>query len=117
MKSCSRSEQRLGVEPARSLRTSEAEVVGKTLEEKLADDTHWSCRLMAKRSGLMKRTLRADVDQGGGLMDYGRYRIEYFKLSTGPTGIVEKLRDVAGSLRRTTSGVEPLIFAFDERRA
>ena len=42
----------------------EAEIVRKTLEEKHADATHWSCRLMAKEVGVHPTTIC------GSLMDY-----------------------------------------------
>ena len=44
----------------------EAEIVRKTLEEKPADATHWSCRLMAKEVGVLRPPSRGS----GGLMDY-----------------------------------------------
>ena len=69
----------------------EAEIVRKTLEEKPADATHWSCRLMAKEVGVHPTTI-SRIWRAHGLQPH---RIEYFKLSTDPH-FVEKLRDVVG---------------------
>ena len=69
----------------------EAEIVRKTLEEKPADATHWSCRLMAKEVGVHPTTIPR-IWRAHGLQPH---RIEYFKLSTDPH-FVEKLRDVVG---------------------
>ena len=86
----------------------EAEIVRKTLEEKPADATHWSCRLMAKEVGVHPTTI-SRIWRAHGLQPH---RIEYFKLSTDPH-FVEKLRDVVGLY------VDPperaVVFAFDER--
>ena len=69
----------------------EAEIVRKTLEEKPADATYWSCRLMAKEVGVHPTTI-SRIWRAHGLQPH---RIEYFKLSTDPH-FVEKLRDVVG---------------------
>ena len=86
----------------------EAEIVRKTLEEKHADATHWSCRLMAKEVGVHPTTI-SRIWRAHGLQPH---RIEYFKLSTDPH-FVEKLRDVVGLY------VDPperaVVFAFDEK--
>ena len=86
----------------------EAEIVRKTLEEKPADATHWSCRLMAKEVGVHPTTI-SRIWRAHGLQPH---RIEYFKLSTDPH-FVEKLRDVVGLY------VDPperaVVFAFDEK--
>ena len=58
----------------------EAEIVRKTLEEKPADATHWSCRLMAKEVGVHPTTI-SRIWRAHGLQPH---RIEYFKLSTDP---------------------------------
>ena len=86
----------------------EAEIVRKTLEDKPADATHWSCRLMAKEVGVHPTTI-SRIWQAHGLQPH---RIDYFKLSTDPQ-FVEKLRDVVGLY------VDPperaVVFAFDEK--
>ena len=86
----------------------EAEIVRKPLEEKPADATHWSCRLMAKEVGVHPTTI-SRIWRAHGLQPH---RIEYFKLSTDPH-FVEKLRDVVGLY------VDPperaVVFAFDEK--
>ena len=86
----------------------EAEIVRKTLEEKPADATHWSCRLMAKEVGVHPTTI-SRIWRAHGLQPH---RIEYFKLSTDPH-FVEKLREVVGLY------VDPperaVVFAFDEK--
>ena len=70
----------------------EAEIVRKTLEEKHADATHWSCRLMAKEVGVHPTTI-SRIWRAHGLQPH---RIEYFKLSTDPH-FVEKLRWTASA--------------------
>ena len=76
----------------------EAEIVRKTLEEKPADATHWSCRLMAKEVGVHPTTI-SRIWRAHGLQPH---RIEYFKLSTDPH-FVEKLRDVVGLYSELTT--------------
>ena len=94
--------------PRKITRDDEAEIVRKTLEEKPADATHWSCRLMAKEVGVHPTTI-SRIWRAHGLQPH---RIEYFKLSTDPH-FVEKLRDVVGLY------VDPperaVVFAFDEK--
>ena len=53
----------------------EAEIVRKTLEEKPADATHWSCRLMAKEVGVHPTTI-SRIWRAHGLQPH---RIEYFR--------------------------------------
>ena len=57
----------------------EAEIVRKTLEDKPADATHWSCRLMAKEVGVHPSTI-SRIWQAYGLQPH---RIDYFKLFHG----------------------------------
>ena len=107
LKSCSRDRPRSG-RPRKITPDDEAEIVRKTLEEKPADATHWSCRLMAKEVGVHPTTI-SRIWRAHGLQPH---RIEYFKLSTDPH-FVEKLRDVVGLY------VDPperaVVFAFDEK--
>ena len=97
--------------PSRITPDDEAEIVRKTLEEKPADATHWSCRLMAKEVGVHPTTI-SRIWRAHGLQPH---RIKYFKLSTesGEVHFVEKLRDVVGLY------VDPperaVVFAFDEK--
>ena len=107
LKSCSRTDH-ARVDPRKITPDDEAEIVRKTLEEKPADATHWSCRLMAKEVGVHPTTI-SRIWRAHGLQPH---RIEYFKLSTDPH-FVEKLRDVVGLY------VDPperaVVFAFDEK--
>ena len=107
LKSCSRTDH-ARVDPAKITPDDEAEIVRKTREEKPADATHWSCRLMAKEVGVHPTTI-SRIWRAHGLQPH---RIEYFKLSTDPH-FVEKLRDVVGLY------VDPperaVVFAFDEK--
>ena len=81
----------------------EAEIVRKTLEEKPADATHWSCRLMAKEVGVHPTTI-SRIWRAHGLQPH---RIEYFKLSTDPH-FVEKLRRGSTNTLGSTSTSFPL---------
>ncbi len=54
----------------------EAEIVRKTLEEKPANATHWSCRLMAREVGVHPTTV-SRIWRAHGLQPH---RVEYFKL-------------------------------------
>jgi len=94
--------------PPRIDAADEAEIVRKTLEEKPANATHWSCRLMAREVGVHPTTI-SRIWRAHGLQPH---RVEYFKLSTDPQ-FVEKLRDVVGLY------VDPperaVVLAFDEK--
>ncbi len=94
--------------PRRITAEDEADIVRKTLEDKPAEATHWSCRLMAKEVGVHPTTI-SRIWRAHGLQPH---RIDYFKLSTDPQ-FVEKLRDVVGLY------VDPperaVVFAFDEK--
>lgn len=68
-----------------------AELVNKTLQSKPEGETHWSCRGMAKATGLSKSTVQR-VWSAFGLQPH---RQESFKLSTDPF-FIEKLRDIVG---------------------
>jgi transposase len=86
----------------------EAEVVRKTLEDKVPMGTHWSTRLMAKETGL-HATQISRIWRAHGLKPH---RIETFKLSTDPR-FVEKLRDVVGLY--VAPPERALVFSFDEK--
>ena len=94
--------------PRRITAEDEADIVRKTLDDKPAEATHWSCRLMAKEVGVHPTTI-SRIWRAHGLQPH---RIDYFKLSTDPQ-FVEKLRDVVGLY------VDPperaVVFAFDEK--
>jgi putative transposase len=68
-----------------------AELVNKTLQSKPEGETQWSCRGMAKTTGLSKSTVQR-VWSAFGLQPH---RQESFKLSTDPF-FIEKLRDIVG---------------------
>ena len=94
--------------PRRITAENEADIVRKTLEDKPAEATHWSCRLMATEVGVHPTTI-SRIWRAHGLQPH---RIDYFKLSTDPQ-FVERLRDVVGLY------VDPperaVVFAFDEK--
>lgn len=94
--------------PRRITAEDEAEIIRKTLKDKPEDATHWSCRLMAKETGVHPTTI-SRIWRAHGLQPH---RVETFKLSTDPE-FVEKLRDVVGLY------VEPperaVVFAVDEK--
>ena len=77
----------------------EAEIVRKTLEEKPADATHWSCRLMAKEVGVHPTTI-SRIWRAHGLQPH---RIEYFKLSTSEQGETYPNLDDPGTLSQPLS--------------
>ena len=66
-------------------------VIRKTLEERPAEATHWSTRLMAKTAGVTQ-TAVVRIWHAYGLQPH---RAETFKLSTDPR-FVDKVRDVVG---------------------
>jgi len=68
-----------------------AELVNKTLQSKPEGQTQWSCREMAKATGISKSTVQR-VWSAFGLQPH---RQESFKLSTDPF-FIEKLRDIVG---------------------
>jgi putative transposase len=68
-----------------------AELVNKTLGSRPEGRTHWSCREMAKATGISKSTVQR-VWSAFGLQPH---RQESFRLSTGPF-FIEKLRDIVG---------------------
>ena len=94
--------------PRRITAEDEAEIVRKTLEDKPAEATHWSCRLMATEVGVHPTTI-SRIWRAHGLQPH---RIDYFKLSTDPQ-FVEKLRDVVGLY--VDPPARAVVFAFDEK--
>ena len=90
----------------------EAEIVRKTLEEKPADATHWSCRLMAKEVGVHPTTI-SRIWRAHGLYSPTASSTSSCPLKSGEVHFVEKLRDVVGLY------VDPperaVVFAFDEK--
>ena len=68
----------------------EAEIVRKTLEDKPADATHWSCRLMAKEVGVHPTTI-SRIWRAHGLRPH---RIDYFNHTSYPT-VSQTLRCVS----------------------
>ena len=71
--------------------TQVEQVVTKTLESMPADSTHWSSRLMAKKTGL-SQTAIVRIWHAFGLQPH---RVENFKFSKDPQ-FVEKVRDIVG---------------------
>ena len=67
------------------------EVITKTLESMPANSTHWSTRLMAKKTGL-SQTAIVRIWRAFGLQPH---RVENFKFSKDPQ-FVEKVRDIVG---------------------
>ncbi len=88
----------------------EAEVVRKTLEEKVSRGTHWSTRLMAKEAGL-HATQISRIWRSHGLKPH---RVKTFKLSRDPR-FVEKLRDVVGLYMAPPE--RAIVFSHRTRRA
>jgi transposase len=85
-----------GVRPGRGRKPSissekVAEIVRLTLSEKPAGETHWSCRSMAKATGVSSATVQR-IWSARGLKPH---RVETFKLSGDPR-FEEKLVDVVG---------------------
>jgi transposase len=76
----------------RSIKDAQVEqVVTKTLESMPANSTHWSSRLMAKKTGL-SQTAIVRIWHAFGLQPH---RVENFKFSKDPQ-FVEKVRDIVG---------------------
>lgn len=71
--------------------TIEAAVIAKTLHEKPAEGTHWSCRSMAEATGISKNSVQR-IWSAHGLKPH---LVKTFKLSNDPN-FVEKLTDVVG---------------------
>ena len=67
------------------------EVITKTLESMPVNSTHWSTRLMAKKTGL-SQTASVRIWRAFGLQPH---RVENFKFSKDPQ-FVEKVRDIVG---------------------
>jgi transposase len=86
----------------------EAEVVRKTLEEKVPRGTHWSTRLMAKQTGLHPTQI-SRIWRAHGLKPH---RVKTFKLSRDPR-FLEKLREVVGLY--VAPPERAIVFSFDEK--
>lgn len=83
-------------------------VVEKTLHEKPASATHWSCRSMAKASGISSASVQR-IWNAHGLKPH---LVKTFKLSNDPL-FVEKLRDVVGLYMNPPENA--LVFCVDEK--
>lgn len=83
-------EPRLGA-PRSISDASVEEVITKTLESMPGNSTHWSTRLMAKKTGL-SQTAIVRIWRAFGLQPH---RVENFKFSKDPQ-FVEKVRDIVG---------------------
>jgi putative transposase len=68
-----------------------ATLIRKTLKSKPKDGTHWSCRSIARETGLSKST----VQRAWRAFGIQPHRQKHFKLSTDPF-FVEKVRDIVG---------------------
>jgi transposase len=68
-----------------------AKLLRKTLDTPPVDGTHWSCRTLARETGLSKSTVQR-VWKAFGVQPH---RQKHFKLSTDPY-FVEKVRDIVG---------------------
>jgi transposase len=86
----------------------EAEVVRKTVEEKVPRGTHWSTRLMAKETDLHPTQI-SRIWRAHGLKPH---RVKTFKLSKDPH-FVDKLRDVVGLY--VAPPERAIVFSFDEK--
>lgn len=86
----------------------EAAVVERTLQEKPASATHWSCRSMAEVSGISKDSVQR-IWNAHGLKPH---LVRSFKLSNDPR-FVEKLRDVVGLYMNPPENA--LILSIDEK--
>jgi transposase len=88
-------------------RTKETEVVEKTLTPP-AHTTHWSCRSMAKISGVSKASVQRIWDAHG----LKPHLVKTFKLSNDPH-FIEKLEDVIGLYMNPPE--HALVFCIDEK--
>jgi transposase len=88
-------------------RTKETEVVEKTLRPP-AHTTHWSCRSMAKISGVSKASVQRIWDAHG----LKPHLVKTFKLSNDPH-FIEKLEDVIGLYMNPPE--HALVFCIDEK--
>jgi transposase len=86
----------------------EAAVVARTLQEKPAAATHWSCRTMAQVSGLSKNSVQR-IWSAHGLKPH---LVKTFKLSHDPQ-FVAKLTDVVGLYMNPPENA--LVFCIDEK--
>ena len=86
----------------------EAAVVERTLKEKPAAATHWSCRSMAEASGVSSASVQR-IWNAHGLKPH---LVKTFKLSNDPH-FVEKLRDVVGLYMNPPENA--LILSIDEK--
>jgi len=84
------------------------EVVKKTIEVKPEDATHWSCRSMAKESGISKDSVQRIWDAHG----LQPHLVRTFKISNDPL-FIEKLTDVVGLYLNPPE--HALIFCVDEK--
>lgn len=85
----------------------EAEVIEKTLQTP-KDATHWSCRSMAKVSGVSKASVQRIWDAHG----LKPHLVKTFKLSNDPR-FIEKLEDVVGLYMNPPE--HALVFSIDEK--
>ena len=93
---------------AATARAQEVVVVEKTLQEKPADATHWSCRTMARATGISKDSVQR-IWNAHGLKPH---LVKTFKLSNDPR-FIEKLQDVVGLYMNPPE--HALILSIDEK--
>lgn len=86
------------------------EVVGKTLESRPDDATHWSTRSMAKASGLTQNAI-VRIWRAFGLKPHLQ---ENFKFSTDPF-FVEKVRDIVGLYINPPEQTRAVVLCVDEK--
>lgn len=89
-------------------RKTAAAVVEKTLHSLPAEATHWSCRTMAKASGISKASVQRIWDAHG----LKPHLVKTFKLSNDPP-FIEKLTDVVGLYLNPPE--HALVFCIDEK--
>ena len=85
-----------------------ARLIRKTLKTKPKDQTHWTCRSIAKETKLSKST----VQRVWKAFSIQPHRQKHFKLSTDPF-FVEKVRDIVGLYLDPPE--RAVVFAFDEK--